>query len=93
MKGTKFCKTFSIFSEGELLILEMKDLFTRFTNDVIASTAFGLCVDSLKQPTNKFYMLGQEATNFSGYKWFLFLAIPKVMKVSTMFLLTNHSCV
>jgi cytochrome P450 family 9 len=71
----------------------MKDLFTRFTSDVIASTAFGLSVDSLKQPTNEFYMLGQEATNFGAYKWFLFLGIPEVMKVSTMFLLTNHSCV
>jgi hypothetical protein len=49
---------------------------------VIATTAFGLKVDSLQQPTNKFYMMGQEATNFGLMKWFFVLALPKIMKVS-----------
>jgi cytochrome P450 family 9 len=65
-----------------LLILELKDIYTRCTTDVIATTAFGLKVDSLQQPTNKFYMMGQEATNFGLMKWFVVLALPKIMKVS-----------
>jgi hypothetical protein len=67
-----------------LLVLELKEFYTRYTNDVIATTAFGLRVDSLKQPTNEFYMMGQEATGFGAFKFFLFLSIPKVMKVRTV---------
>jgi cytochrome P450 family 9 len=46
----------------------MKNFYTRYTNDVIATTAFGLGVDSLRQPTNEFYMMGQEATSFGAVK-------------------------
>jgi hypothetical protein len=69
-------------AEGNLLTLELKDIFTRCTTDVIATTAFGLKVDSLQQPTNKFYVMGQEATNFGLMKWFVVLAFPKIVKVS-----------
>jgi hypothetical protein len=69
-------------AEGNLLILELKDIYTRCTTDVIATTAFGLKVDSLQDPTNKFYMMGQEATNFGLMKWFFVLALPMIMKVS-----------
>jgi len=57
-------------------------MYTRCTTDVIATTAFGLKVDSLQQPTNKFYVKGQEATNFGVIKWCVALAFPKIMKVS-----------
>jgi cytochrome P450 family 9 len=83
----------SIFADGKLLILELKEFYTRFTNDVIATTAFGLKVDSLKQPTNEFYMMGQGATNFGAMRLFMFLAIPKVVKVRTVFLEANYSYV
>jgi hypothetical protein len=72
----------SFLAEGNLLILELKDIYTRFTTDVIATTAFGLKVDSLQQPTNKFYVMGQEATNFGLMKWFMVFALPKIMEVS-----------
>jgi hypothetical protein len=83
----------SVFADGELLILDIKELFTRYTNDVIATTAFGLRVDSLKQPSNEFYTMGQEATSFGVIKWIIFLSIPKVMKVRTVYPETNSSCV
>jgi cytochrome P450 family 9 len=67
-----------------LLVLELKEFYTRYTNDVIATAAFGLRVDSLKQPTNEFFMMGQEATSFGSLKWILFLSVPKVMKVRTV---------
>jgi cytochrome P450 family 9 len=67
-----------------LLVLELKEFYTRYANDVIATTAFGLKVDSLKQPTNEFFMMGQEATSFGSLKWFFFLSVPKLMKVRTV---------
>ncbi|XP_023717565.1 cytochrome P450 9e2 isoform X1 [Cryptotermes secundus] len=71
---------YKIKRDGDLLVLEVKELYARYTNDVIATTAFGLKVDSLKHPTNEFYMMGQDATSFGAIKWLIFLSIPKVMK-------------
>ncbi|XP_036325016.1 probable cytochrome P450 9f2 [Rhagoletis pomonella] len=45
--------------------LNLKDYATRFTNDAIASTAFGLQVNSFEEKDNTFYMLGRKATSFS----------------------------
>lgn len=62
----------------------MKDFFTRFTNDVIATSAFGIHCDSLTQPTNEFYMMGKDAVNFGGsqaLKFFGFLISPMLMRV------------
>ncbi|XP_026461385.1 cytochrome P450 9e2-like [Ctenocephalides felis] len=46
--------------------LEMKSLFTKYANDVIASCAFGLEVDSLRNPENEFYKFGKKVTGFGG---------------------------
>ncbi|XP_049800337.1 cytochrome P450 9e2-like [Schistocerca nitens] len=63
-----------------LLTLDMKDFFTRVTNDVIATTAFGVKVDSLSEPQNSFYRMGRELTNIKltavGY-----LLSPKLMQL------------
>lgn len=70
-------------SEKEQLIVEMKDLFTRFANDVIATCAFGIQVNSLKDPENEFFVMGRDVTNFSGLrslKFFGFINVPKLMK-------------
>ncbi|XP_026474278.1 cytochrome P450 9e2-like [Ctenocephalides felis] len=63
--------------------IEMKDLFTRYANDVIASAAFGLKVDSLREPNNEFYVMTKEISLFRGIqalKFFGFTAFPKLMK-------------
>lgn len=41
---------------------DMKDVFTRFANDAIASVAFGLKCDSLVERENEFYMMGKVLT-------------------------------
>ncbi|KAJ9573564.1 hypothetical protein L9F63_009049 [Diploptera punctata] len=41
-----------------------KDLFTRYANDVIATTALGIGCDSLKNPQNEFYITGKKMTSF-----------------------------
>ncbi|XP_019884431.2 cytochrome P450 9e2-like [Camponotus floridanus] len=45
-------------------IVEMRDIFTRYTTDVIATCAFGISVDSMKDPDNDFYTFGAKVTNF-----------------------------
>lgn len=64
--------------------LEMKDIFTRYTNDVIATCAFGIKCDSLKDKTNEFYTTGKEITGNNNIRAALkiipFLIMPKIMK-------------
>ncbi|CAH0564135.1 unnamed protein product [Brassicogethes aeneus] len=60
-------KTFVDYFEKQnqdVVEVELKDAFTRFTNDVIATTAFGIKVDSLAERNNTFYLIGKKATNF-----------------------------
>nr|QZM07470.1 cytochrome P450 monooxygenase CYP9EL1 [Lasioderma serricorne] len=64
--------------------IELKDLFSRFTNDVIASAAFGVRCDSLRERENRFYMAGKKASNFSGVqilKIFGMKNVPWVIKM------------
>ncbi|XP_011865317.1 PREDICTED: cytochrome P450 9e2-like [Vollenhovia emeryi] len=46
-------------------IKEMRDVFTKYASDVIATCAFGISVDSMKNPENEFYVYGKEASNFN----------------------------
>ncbi len=61
---------------------EMKDLFSRYTNDVISSAAFGYKVNSFDDPTNDFYLAGKKFMDFnsplSGVKFMLMQMLPKV---------------
>lgn len=69
----------------EVAIVEMKNTFSRFTNDVIATTVFGVKVDSLDQKDNEFYQMGKEVADFSGawktFRMLLFWFIPVIRKV------------
>ncbi|XP_049785532.1 cytochrome P450 9e2-like [Schistocerca cancellata] len=67
-------------SEDDVLTVEAKDFFTRITNDVIATSAFGVKVDSLSDPENLFYCMGRELTNIRvtaaiGYMLFPWLMV------------------
>ncbi|XP_055679451.1 probable cytochrome P450 9f2 [Lutzomyia longipalpis] len=63
---------------------EMKDLFSRLTNDVIATCAFGVKVDSLKEKKNEFYLSAQVLSNFlaptKGLKIVFYRLMPTIMK-------------
>ncbi|XP_043511450.1 cytochrome P450 9e2-like isoform X2 [Frieseomelitta varia] len=54
---------------------ELKDAFAKYTNDVIATCAFGVDVNSMKNPRNTFYLYGREATNFGAAQILRFLAV------------------
>ncbi|XP_016972471.1 cytochrome P450 9c1 [Drosophila rhopaloa] len=63
--------------------LELKDFFTRYTNDVIATAAFGIQVNSFQDPNNEFFSLGQRISEFTfwgGLKVMLYILMPKLMK-------------
>lgn len=66
--------------------LEAKDAFTRYTNDVIATVAFGIDVNSLKHRNNEFYLRGVDATKFSGVfrllKFVAFHLFPRAMRMA-----------
>ncbi|XP_015117421.1 cytochrome P450 9e2 [Diachasma alloeum] len=61
-----------------------KDVFARYTTDVIATCAFGVAVDSMKNPDNDFYVLGKKASVFQGLallKMQLMRTLPWVTKI------------
>ncbi|KAF2887170.1 hypothetical protein ILUMI_19003 [Ignelater luminosus] len=63
--------------------LEMRDTFTRFANDVIATSAFGVTCDSIRNRDNEFYLNGKIATNFGEgvtglLKFLIFTLSPKL---------------
>nr|XP_034180232.1 cytochrome P450 9e2-like [Osmia lignaria] len=76
-------------------MIEAKDAFTRYTNDVIATVAFGIDVNSLKHRDNEFYTYGKDATNFSGVfrllKFVLFRISPRMMRMVGIRFLSNST--
>ncbi|KYQ60376.1 Cytochrome P450 9e2 [Trachymyrmex zeteki] len=75
---------FVITQSGEAAkTYNMKDLLSRYTNDTIATCAFGIDVNSFKNPNNEFFLLGKEALNFDGWLAFKFqmhLNFPQLAK-------------
>lgn len=78
-----FVKYFLDKDDG-IIEVEMKDAYSRFANDIIATTSFGVQVDSLKDRQNLFFKMGQQLTNFKGVGMIIrFLghrAFPKLFK-------------
>lgn len=76
-------------NEGsETVEVELKDIFTRYTNDVIASTTFGIEIDSLKDKNNEFYRMGRVFSNILNgtalLKIFFYTAFATPMKVKAV---------
>ncbi|XP_053660556.1 cytochrome P450 9e2-like [Anopheles marshallii] len=68
---------------GAGLQLEMKDVMTRFANDVIGTAAFGIKVDSFRDPGNQFITVARSVTNQQSFakaiKMIGFTFAPKLM--------------
>ncbi|KAK4874013.1 hypothetical protein RN001_013373 [Aquatica leii] len=65
------------------LDVEMKDVFSRFTNDAIANVAFGFKCNSLEDKCNEFYIRGKETTTFTGLRFLtftLYTSFPRLAK-------------
>ncbi|CAG9828103.1 unnamed protein product [Diabrotica balteata] len=71
--------------DQETTEVAFKDVATRYANDIIASTAFGIRTDSFEKPKNEFYLMGKEITSFSSFwknlKIVGFITIPKIFKL------------
>nr|UZE89898.1 cytochrome P450 CYP9GN5 [Chrysoperla zastrowi sillemi]UZE89899.1 cytochrome P450 CYP9GN5 [Chrysoperla zastrowi sillemi]UZE89901.1 cytochrome P450 CYP9GN5 [Chrysoperla zastrowi sillemi] len=59
--------------------VDILDATSRFTNDVIATSAFGIQVNSLADKTNVFFETGQEVSKFPFWR-FVVAAFPKFVK-------------
>ncbi|KAJ3665306.1 hypothetical protein Zmor_000807, partial [Zophobas morio] len=53
--------------------VDLKDLFARYANDVIATTAFGIKCDSFKFKNNEVLLSGKRFADFTGLKKFKFM--------------------
>ncbi|KAL7737680.1 hypothetical protein ACLKA6_006080 [Drosophila palustris] len=77
VEGIRYIESQLKNSNGLKIELEMKDYFERFANDVIASAAFGIKVNSFVNKNNEFYKAGQSVAHFSG------VAVIKVIPLNT----------
>lgn len=58
---------------------DMSDLMMRLTNDGIGSTAFGIQINTLKDPEHEFFKMGKDiAYAIMSFKAFFNLAFPKI---------------
>lgn len=74
---------------GEKINIELKEFFARYTNDIIASCAFGLKINSFDDPENEFYTSGRAILNFTGLKQaFRVLIVNKLPAVARAFNIT-----
>lgn len=74
--------------QSDTVDVELKDIFTRYTNDVIAANIFGVQVDSLRDRDNEFYRNGKAFATIDGvavFKLFLYGIFTTPMKVKRDF--------
>ncbi|EAT41565.2 AAEL006795-PA [Aedes aegypti] len=81
--GQRMVEFYKGAEEGSRIEVEAKEMFSRFTNDVIATTAFGIEVDSFRQPENEIFSLGKAVMQPSGLlntlKGIGYVLFPKLM--------------
>ncbi|KAJ8919515.1 hypothetical protein NQ315_002136 [Exocentrus adspersus] len=68
----------------DVVEVELRDIFKRFSSDVITSIAFGAETNSFKDKNNDFMKMGAELTNFGGMqklKRLLYTANPKITRL------------
>lgn len=81
--------------KGVAIEPEMKDLFLKYTNDVIATSAFGISVNSFENPKNEFFVTGKRMLNMTtigfAIKAICIRIIPAVMKALNYTTFDAHS--
>lgn len=78
----------------EIIEWDMKDLCSKYTNDVIALCAFGIEVNTQKNPQNDFYRIGRSLMNPSIgtiLKFLMMRFFPRVLKTFNIPVISNDS--
>lgn len=70
-------------TQGHRVERELKDVFSRYTNDVIASCAFGIKINSFTNQRNEFFVAGQRVREFTGALAALKLVLLKTVPFIT----------
>ena len=65
-------------------VLDLKEILTRYTNDTIATCAFGIPLDTMADPKNKFYLYGREVSTFGTLTLLKFLLVQQAPRLSRM---------
>ncbi|XP_053977984.1 cytochrome P450 9e2-like [Hylaeus volcanicus] len=68
-------------------VFNVKDIFGRYTNDVIATTSFGIAVDSMEDPENEFFVFAKQtvqAFNNQTVKMMLITNFPNLARLLRM---------
>lgn len=81
--GEQMAETLTLRAEATGKVdYEMKELFSKFANDVISSAAFGYKINSFEDPNNEFFLSGKKFLEFSSprtaIRMMLILLLPKV---------------
>ncbi|XP_015585624.1 cytochrome P450 9e2-like [Cephus cinctus] len=72
-----------VTTQRDTNIVEIRDAFSRYTNDIIATTAFGISINSMKERDNEFYKMGKDVTTFGFFNSMVFMigqVNPKLTK-------------
>ncbi|KAF7278759.1 hypothetical protein GWI33_007992 [Rhynchophorus ferrugineus] len=73
---------------GDIIEIEAKETFARYTIDVIATTSFGVKVDSLNDRNNEFFRMGSELANISFTSFLKILLRQNLPTLYKMFKMT-----
>lgn len=95
--GQQVAKTVSDkIKAGDDGSFEFKELSRRFTVDVIASTAFGIEVNSFADPLNAFHQAASKLTAFGSMKMVMkivaHMTMPSLMKLLDIKIFDKESC-
>ncbi|XP_022830955.1 probable cytochrome P450 9f2 [Spodoptera litura] len=70
--------------EHQLEDIDVLDLMRRYNTDAVASTGFGLHVNSIRDRDNKFFTIGKKAVTFTFWRrmyYFITIQFPAVAKI------------
>ncbi|XP_063977909.1 cytochrome P450 9e2-like [Diachasmimorpha longicaudata] len=103
MKGTyklvadcaaNYASYFAEQSREKPMEFNTKDAFTRYTNDVIGTFAFGVTIDSIRNRDNDFYVFGRKSTSFEGvgaWRLALMRLVPTFCKLFNIKFVTDDA--
>ncbi|XP_050450562.1 cytochrome P450 9e2-like [Cataglyphis hispanica] len=70
--------------------VDIKNFFTKYTSDVIAMCVYGVKVDSMKDPTNKFYIYGKDISEINIIKIVFFRTFPRLWRILNLKLINKR---